>query len=50
MKNITTIKKITTKENKNNCLAVFFGILFFDDMLNSPGIRTSKKDGLVCGG
>ena len=54
MKNITTIKKTAIEnnhsKNNNNCLAVFFGIIHFDDMLSSPGIRTSKKAGLVCGG
>ena len=30
-------------KNNNNCLAVFFGIIYFDDELKSPRIRTSKK-------
>ena len=50
MKNITTIKKNNNEENNSNSLAVFFGIIHFYDMLNSPRIRTNKKDGLVCGG
>ena len=54
MKNITTVEKNGytkgNSKNNNNCLAVFFGIIHFDDMLNSPGIRTNKKAGLVCGG
>ena len=28
----TTIRKDNSKNN-NNCLAVFFGIIYFDDML-----------------
>ena len=57
MKNITNIEKKQknhskdNSKNNNNCLAVFFGIIHFDDMLNSPRIRTTgKKAGLVCGG
>ena len=45
----TTIGKITAKIT-TTALLFFFGIVFFDDMLSSPGIRTSKKAGLVCGG
>ena len=37
-------------KNNSNCLAVFFAIIHLDDMLSSPGIRTNKKAGLVCGG
>ena len=58
MKNITAMEKTAIVKNNNeeynsknnNCFAVFFGILFFDDMLSSPRIRTNKKAGLVCGG
>ena len=59
MKNITTIERTAMEntryeednsKNNNNCLAVFFGIIYFDDELKSPRIRTSKKAGLVCGG
>ena len=61
LKNITTIakyydhRKYYTRKNNNeednsNCLTVFFGIIHLDDMLSSPGIRTSKKARLVCGG
>ena len=38
MKNITAMKKTTIEKNyeknNNNCLAAFFGIIHFDDMLN----------------
>ena len=67
MKNIEIMKNITVMEKTNmqktaiektamkritaTALLFFFGILFFDDMLSSPRIRTaSKKAGLVCGG
>ena len=47
MKNITIHRKNNhskdNSKNNNNCLAVFFGIIHLDDMLNSPGIRTNKK-------
>ena len=56
MKNITAIEKTAMKKQQrrnnsknNNCLAVFFGIIFFDDMLNSPRIRTRRKQGWFVG-
>ena len=48
MKQERSYEKDNSKNN-SNCLAVFFGIIHFDDMLNSPGIRTSKKEGWFVG-
>ena len=60
MKNITIMaknkyaknnhRKDNSKNRQRLPMLFYFGIVFFDDMLSSPGIRTSKKAGLVCGG
>ena len=57
MKNITTIEKTAMQKtaieknskNNNNCLAVFFGIIYFDDELKSPS-SAGQQANLVCGG
>ena len=41
--------KKDNSKNNNNCLAVFFGIIHFDDMLKSPRIRTTARSGFFAG-